>query len=70
VVIFNPNLDLNSHLYAQHMNLNHHYIPLVGMLSHAEGLPLHKMTSNGVVGAGPFWSAESHMAKNCCCQDS
>ena len=69
VVIFNQNLALNSHLQAQHENLNHHYIPL-GVLSNAEGLPLQEMTSNGVVGAGPFWSAGSHVAKNYCRQDS
>jgi hypothetical protein len=55
LVIFNQNLALNSHLQAQHENLNHHYITL-DVLSNAEGLPLQEMTSNGVVGSGPFWS--------------
>jgi hypothetical protein len=51
VVIFNQNLALNSHLQAQHENLNHQYIPL-GMLSNAEGLPFQETTSNSVVGTG------------------
>jgi hypothetical protein len=69
LVIFNQNLALNSHLQAQHENLNHHYITL-DVLSNAEGLPLQEMTSTGVVGSGPFWSTGSHMAKNVCHQVS
>jgi hypothetical protein len=63
----NALLALNSHLQAQHEDLNQHYIPL-GVF--AEGITFQEMTSNGAVNTGPFWSAGSHVPKNYCRQDS